>query len=149
MIAPATPFRDRRDQAIGELVAEALRAGREVKFRALGSSMIPAVWPGDVLTARPVNTAFPRIGEIALTMSDRGLRAHRVVERRESGQPIVIVTRGDALPASDPIGPASAVLGTIVARNGRPLGSGSRNPLPSLASRIAGCAPLRWLRLKT
>jgi hypothetical protein len=139
-----------RDRGIGELVAEALGAGHAVRFRALGSSMTPAIWPGDILVAKPANGSSPKLGEIVLILSDRGLQAHRVVARRAAGQSLSIVTRGDAMPKCDAVVPGSAGLGTVVSRNGRRL----RRARPArgfyaVADRIVSCAPLRWFRLRS
>ncbi len=147
MIRPVTTFERARDQAISALVAETLGAGHAMKFRALGSSMIPAIWPGDLLTIKPVGTSFPEIGEVVLTLNERGLQAHRVVERQETAPSTAIVTRGDAMTVCDPVAPTSAVLGLIVARNGRRLRA-APSQLVRSANRISGCAALRWLRLK-
>jgi len=145
-----------RDQVLGLLAAEALRAGREVKFRALGSSMIPAIWPGDILVAKPAASSCPEVGEIALILNNHGLLAHRVVRRREDAQSLSgsqslsIVTRGDALAECDAVVPASAVLGLIVSRNGRRLrGDASASGFCLTLNRMASCAPVRWVRLKT
>jgi hypothetical protein len=110
-----------RDQTIAALISATLRAGHVVRFRALGSSMVPALWPGDVLVAKPLDGAPPAIGDITLTMSDRGLIVHRLVEQRLRDGETLIVTRGDALATCDPATPASAVVGVVVSRNGQPI----------------------------
>ena len=138
-----------RDETLGLLVAEALRAGREVKFRAIGSSMIPAIWPGDILIAQSAACSFPEPGEVALILNDRGLRAHRIIENREVSQARSIITRGDALAECDAIVPASAVLGRVVSRNGRWLGRDApASGFFATVSRMARCVPIRWFRLK-
>ncbi|HLV95618.1 MAG TPA: S24/S26 family peptidase [Candidatus Acidoferrales bacterium] len=135
---------------LGELAAEVLRAGCEVKFRAFGSSMIPSIWPGDLLVAEPADSSFPEPGEVALILTDRGLLAHRVVARGEDGLARSIVTRGDALAECDAVFPASAVLGVVVSRNGRRLRPAtSARGFYAVVNRIVGRAPIRWFRLKT
>lgn len=133
-----------RSTAIATIVADTLRSGSEVKFRAVGTSMIPAIWPGDVLAIKPSNGALPEVGTLPLTLSDGLLRVHRVIEQSTMTQSIK--TRGDALSSLDPVVLAGEVLGTVVSRNGRSLHqpSGAREHL----NRLSGKPPLRWLRLK-
>lgn len=104
-----------------ELVAEVLRGGHSVTIRANGASMMPAIWPGDRLTIRPLDARWLAIGEVALTQHSRGLRAHRVVAQSVADGPIGIVTRGDALDHPDCVVAAENVLGIVVCRNGVPL----------------------------
>jgi hypothetical protein len=139
-----------RARAIAALAADTLRAGLELKFRAVGTSMIPAIWPGDVLTVQPASVAFPKVGAIALTLARGSLRAHRVVEHRGTAVARSIRTRGDALSMCDPEAPSAEVLGTVVARNGRHFERGlqARGSLIEVLNRVSSYAPVRWLRLK-
>ncbi len=92
-----------------ELVADALRAGAETHVRVMGTSMLPALWPGDILVIRG-GAGAPCTGEIVLFLRYRRLFAHRVVRATESK----VITRGDALPDRDPPVRASEVLGVVV-----------------------------------
>src|SRR5579859_8146337 len=107
-----------RDAACA-LIIEALRDDHVVTMRAQGTSMLPAIWPGDRLTIRPAGAARPAVGEIALTIWPGGLRAHRVIARSEQG----VITRGDALETADPLIANAAILGTVALCNGVPLGN--------------------------
>jgi hypothetical protein len=49
-----------------ELAAEALRRFSEVWFVARGSSMVPAIYPGDRLTVQTFGVEVPRCGDIVL-----------------------------------------------------------------------------------
>jgi hypothetical protein len=101
-----------------DLVTDALRDGHPVTIRVQGCSMMPAIWPGDLLTIHPTADRMPAVGEIALTVDGDRLRAHRVIAHRHSGSAIVVETRGDALITADEmVGPAE-ILGTVVLRNG-------------------------------
>jgi hypothetical protein len=139
-----------RASTIAALAADTLRAGIEIKFRAVGTSMIPAIWPGDVLTVHPASSALPKVGAIALALAQGRLQAHRVIEHRGTAGARTIRTRGDALLVCDPEAPVAEVLGTVVARNSRPFERGvlARGALSELLNRICGYAPLRWLRLR-
>jgi len=106
-----------------DLTVEALLRGDTVRIRAQGASMMPAIWPGDVLKIRSVAEASPEIGEVALIRENDALRAHRVIAHRTRDGRQLIVTRGDALDADDAAVELSAVVGIVVARNGRPLDS--------------------------
>jgi len=97
------------DQIGCELVADALRAGAETRVRVMGTSMLPALWPGDVLVIRG-RTAPPSPHDIVLFLRYGRLFAHRVVRTTESE----LVTRGDALTDRDPPLRASEVLGVVV-----------------------------------
>ncbi len=92
-----------------ELIAEALRAGGEAHVRVMGTSMLPALWPGDILIIRSRATA-PSTGEIVLFLRYGRLFAHRVVRTMESE----LITRGDALPDRDPPVHLSELLGVVV-----------------------------------
>jgi signal peptidase len=116
-----------------ELVAEALRAGAEIHVRVMGTSMLPALWPGDILIVRGGLPVTP--GEVVLFMRDRRLFAHRVVRHRGGD----LITRGDALPHCDPPVQISELLGVMVGVVRHGLG---RLPArsPSLTQRIAATA---------
>jgi signal peptidase len=97
------------DLAGCELIADALRAGHEARIRVTGTSMLPAIWPGDVLLVRPLGDTHFAKGNIVLFLRDGRLFAHRVVDR--SGDRLI--TRGDAVPDCDPPVSASELLGVV------------------------------------
>ncbi len=110
-----------RTGVVSELLAEALRRRHAIRIRAQGTSMLPAIWPGDVLTVAPGAGSAPQIGEIALTTANGRMLAHRVVGRIGQGGALMIVTRGDALASVDPPVGGGSILGIVVARNGQPV----------------------------
>ncbi|HXD89997.1 MAG TPA: S24/S26 family peptidase [Candidatus Binataceae bacterium] len=127
-----------------ELIADALRAGHSVTIRAQGTSMVPAIWPGDRLTIRPINEAVPAIGEVALTLWEGGLRAHRVIGRIADS----VITQGDALGSADAATAHSEILGTIALRNGKPM-KNRRNFLDAILSgAVTSLRPLQSIALK-
>ncbi len=98
-----------RDELHCEMAAELLRGQGTLQFRALGSSMIPSLWPGDILKIRPVEIAEVNAGDVVLFSRNSLLVTHRVVRNRGSE----LITRGDSLPFTDP--PVSAeLLGRVV-----------------------------------
>jgi hypothetical protein len=83
------------------LAAEVLRSAGELRFRATGTSMIPAIWPGEVLLVRKDGAATAGPGDVILFGRDGRLCAHRVVRRVEGADGPVWITRGDRLTHED------------------------------------------------
>jgi hypothetical protein len=119
-----------------ELVAEALDRFGRVRFRACGTSMLPAISPGDVVDVEACPIDQFRTGDIVVLMSSNGLVAHRLVS---SGHQAA-VTRGDALWRSDPPISMARLLGRVtrVARNGS-----SRSPRTPCSKTARACGLLR------
>jgi hypothetical protein len=108
-----------RDRAGCELIAQSLRAGREIRLRVTGTSMLPAVRPGDVLRVRPKTSA--EVGQIAVFERDGRLFAHRVIAQIGAHGRPQLITRGDALAVYDPPVRADEMLGEVatIIRDGR------------------------------
>ena len=100
-----------------ELAAEVISQYGEVRLKVNGASMLPSVWPGDVLTVHRREVAELGTGRIVLFHRDRGLVAHRVVGKRGDD----LITRGDSLSCDDPPVRCDEVLGEVVSihRNDR------------------------------
>ena len=100
-----------------ELVADVARAFGEVRLKVTGASMLPAIWPGDILAVERQDSAELRPGQIVLCLRAGELMAHRMIRRTGD----CLVTRGDSLLHSDPPVRASEVVGqvTCILRNGR------------------------------
>ena len=60
------------------LAAEVVRISGRLRLRVLGGSMLPALWPGDVVDIRAVPFAELLPGEIAVFHRDSRVWAHRV-----------------------------------------------------------------------
>jgi hypothetical protein len=92
--------------------------------------MLPAVWPGDVVTVRRCEFADLQPGQIALFHRDGKLTAHRIQNITDNQ----IVTRGDALACFDPPVRAIEIVGRVesICRNGRTF-----NPEQRLWQRVA------------
>jgi signal peptidase I len=133
-----------RRSAVGcELVAEVVRSFGEVRLRVNGCSMMPAIWPGDVLIVRRCGVVELQLGQIALCRRKGELVAHRIASIRDNA----IITRGDTLLVDDPPTSECDLVGRVVRvlRNGRPV-----DPGQSLAKRLSSTI-LRhsdfWLRV--
>ena len=94
-----------------ELAAASLRASGRLRMRVLGSSMLPAIRPGDIVTVRSGEPAEASPGDVVLFMRENRFFVHRVVRSEMSG----LVTRGDAVPAEDPPVQPYEFLGFVVA----------------------------------
>ena len=97
------------------VIVDLLSRGHSVRFRASGHSMHPIIRCDDYLLVEPLSSV--RVGDVVLTLADRGLTAHRVVS--VSGG--MVITRGDNAPESDLPVTADRVLGLVThaERNGK------------------------------
>jgi hypothetical protein len=93
-----------------ELTVDMLRSGRGVRLKALGSSMLPALWPDDELTIEPVAAAACHPGEVVLCMGDGRFVIHRLIKADEAAY----FTRGDAMGNCDPTFAPHEILGRVV-----------------------------------
>jgi signal peptidase len=100
-----------------ELVAEVARTCGEVRLKLFGTSMVPALWPGDLATIEHTSMARLRPGDIVLFVTEGALTVHRV-RRIEHGR---LIAQGDSHAHLDPPVIESAVIGRVVniVRNGR------------------------------
>jgi len=102
-----------------DLAAEILRFGGIIRLRGLGTSMLPAIWPGDVLSIETQHPEPMVPGDIVLVMRGSRFFVHRLIEKcNEDGSRWI--TRGDALPQNDPPVAATELLGKVSSiRRGR------------------------------
>ena len=142
------------------LAADLLRSGRAVRMRALGSSMLPSIWPGDLLIVANCQPSEVVVGDIVCFVRERRFVIHRVARIHESEEKRVWVTRGDGMYREDEPIQQEQLLGRVVAieRSGRRILPGRRFLLArygwarildvavfrSLAFRLR--ATLRWFR---
>jgi len=145
------------------LVADALRRSGHLRLQVHGESMLPALWPGDVVEIASCSLADVRPGEIVLARREGRLFLHRFAARCT---PDGFLLRGDSMPNPDPLFPSEALLGRLARRadEGRAvsapalrLGSGATWPgaewLGAKWSRAVGlllchCSVARRLALK-
>jgi len=96
-------------------MADVLTRHGHLRVRAFGSSMLPAIRPGDVLCIERCTPEAARPGDVLLTRHDERVLAHRLIRKERHGSEDVLVTRGDALWHADPSHPASMLLGRVAA----------------------------------
>jgi signal peptidase I len=106
-----------------ELAVEVARTFGTLRLRVTGTSMLPAIQPGDLLSIGRVDLRDTSPGEIVLFARGGRLFAHRIVDRGGgasdpyasqpyAGKPY-IVTRGDRLLENDPPVFQSELLGRV------------------------------------
>ena len=81
------------------LVAEVLRTSGKVRLAARGHSMLPTLWPGDVLTVETTTFEQLQIGDIVLYQRSERFFIHRLLRKTSatgSDRP-TLVTRGDSM----------------------------------------------------
>ena len=119
-----------------ELAAESLRRTGRLRMRATGSSMLPAIFPGDVLCVSRCDVSAIAPGSVILWRRDDRLYAHRVVQA--SGNKFV--TRGDSHGDDDPAVDSADVLGQVVEveRGGRTIAMGPASLAQRIAARVLG-----------
>lgn len=80
-----------------ELSTELLARGEAIKFKAHGSSMLPFIQDGDVLTVEPFQNSHWSIGQIVFYQSeDQNLIAHRIINKVFVDGEWRLSVRGDA-----------------------------------------------------
>ena len=92
------------------LAIDSLQASGRLRLRADGTSMLPALRPGDVLDFETCTHAQAQPGEVVLFRRDGRLVIHRVLARNADG----LLTQGDALAQPDAPVAAADVLGRLV-----------------------------------
>jgi len=96
------------------LAAEILKSSGILRLGVSGSSMLPTLWPGDVVTLVAI-AEQPTVGQIVLFQRCGQFVVHRVVEAGSSGGQLQVTTRGDSMIDQDGPIAASEVLGRVVA----------------------------------
>jgi hypothetical protein len=131
------------------LVAEALRlsAGspQGLHLRVHGESMLPALWPGDVVEIASCSMEDVRPGEIVLAVREGRLFLHRLVS---PCTPKGFRLRGDSMPGCDPQYPREALLGKFVRAVGGDRGLCSPALSRALGVVFCHCSSARRLALK-
>lgn len=100
-----------RDECGCRLAAEVLEQNGTVRLRVSGQSMLPTLWPDDVLTIKSKRLDEVEPGELVLCEREGRFFVHRLISiLGESG---CIVTRGDCMGESDSPLPRQQVLGVV------------------------------------
>jgi signal peptidase I len=96
------------------LAADILRTFGNFRMKATGWSMMPALWPGDILEIESVGSKFVSLGDVILFIREGRLFAHRVVSKVEDCHGnFSFTTQGDAMPEPDLPISETAFLGKV------------------------------------
>jgi Peptidase S24-like len=96
-----------------ELAGEVVSTFGEVRLRVLGTSMVPSIHPGDLVSVQRAGLSEISPGEIVLYLREGRLFAHRVVTRAGSHEQPLLILRGDRLRHNDPPVCVSELLGRV------------------------------------
>jgi signal peptidase I len=103
-----------------ELVTDLLARFGSAAIRVQGTSMLPALCPGDQVLIQSCNSNETEVGDVVAFRREGRLFVHRVVERFRDGH---LLTRGDAISLQDDPVSTNEFLGKItqIERRGRVL----------------------------
>ncbi len=96
------------------LAGEVVRTFGNVRLRVFGTSMVPYVLPGDLISVQRANVSEISLGEIVLYSREGRMFAHRVVGCKGSPENSHLITRGDSLRHNDPPISSSELLGRVI-----------------------------------
>lgn len=116
---------NRRDNVACGLAGEIVRNFGKLRLRALGTSMMPAIFPGDLISVQKAEVCEISRGEIVLWTRDGRLFIHRVAAHAGDSVRPLLITRGDRLGYNDPPVSSAELLGRVISveRNGEELGN--------------------------
>lgn len=97
-----------------ELAAEVIRSFGSLRLRVVGTSMLPVLWPGDILSVHRHNPTEVKAGDVVVFRNGRRLVTHRVIHRTPYQKSIQWVTRGDRLKYDDAPVSSHELLGRVV-----------------------------------
>jgi hypothetical protein len=119
-IAPCLSWSAERSALVADVLLRGGRLRQSVRLRVHGESMLPALWPGDVVEIAGCSLEDVRPGEIVLARREGRLFLHRLVGRflvgrsNDPSTPNGFRLRGDSMPGPDPQFPSEALLGRLV-----------------------------------
>lgn len=96
------------------LAGDVVRTFGRVRLRVFGTSMVPAILPGDLISVQHAVLSEISNGEIVLYSRDGRMFAHRVVGCMQSPEGSLLIARGDRLRHNDPPISSSELLGKVV-----------------------------------
>jgi signal peptidase I len=108
-----------------DLAAEIVRTFGEVRLRVFGTSMVPSILPGDLISVQRAGISEISRGEIVLYSREGRLFVHRAVACTNCPEQPLLITRGDRLNHNDPPVYSAEFLGRVTSIR-RSNGRGSR-----------------------
>src|SRR5580658_779894 len=79
-----------------KLAETVLRSFGTLRLRVTGCSMVPSLWPGDIILARRQDIRQVIPGTIVLFSRENKLVVHRAISRTGSPENPCVMTRGDS-----------------------------------------------------
>jgi signal peptidase I len=96
------------------LLADALGRFGSVRLRVTGTSMRPAIAPGDLVRIERCAPDAVQTGDVVAFVASGRVFVHRLLEIQRTPRGSFFVTRGDSNPDPDPIVHESQLLGRVV-----------------------------------
>jgi signal peptidase I len=125
-----------------DITKELLGRGKNLQFKAHGTSMFPFVTNGDCVVIKPENYGDVKVGDIILYRNHWGnYIVHRVIKK--NGQ-AALITRGDNMPGYDPPVPNKCVMGRVIQTESR----GKQLKLSGWPYRLYSCFIARFYRVR-
>jgi SOS-response transcriptional repressor LexA len=95
------------------LVGEILRRQGSCRLKVSGSSMLPTLWPGDLVMIEHKSLSEILPGDVVLYQRDGRFFLHRLESVRMDHSGVLIMIRGDAMPQHDPPVSPDQLLGVL------------------------------------
>jgi len=101
-IAPCSSWSAERSALVADVLLRGGRLRQSVRLRVHGESMLPALWPGDVVEIASCSLEDVRPGEIVLARREGRFFMHRLVGRfNDTSTTNGFLLRGDSMPSPD------------------------------------------------
>jgi len=102
-----------RSALVADVLHHNSHSRQVVRLRVHGESMLPTLWPGDVVEIESCSLEDIRPGEIVLARREGRLILHRLIAPCTANG---FLLRGDSVPSPDALFPPDALLGRIARR---------------------------------
>jgi signal peptidase I len=96
------------------LAGEVVRTFGGVRLRVFGTSMVPAILPGDLISVQRAVVTEISSGDIVLYAREGRMFAHRVVGCMDGPEGSLLIVRGDRLRHNDPPVSSTELLGKVI-----------------------------------
>jgi signal peptidase I len=95
------------------LAGEIVRSFGVVRLRVFGTSMVPSILPGDLISIERADVLEVSYGDVVLYSRDGRMFVHRVMAHAGSSDEPRLITRGDRLCYNDPPVSSTELLGRV------------------------------------
>jgi signal peptidase len=104
---------DERSHLKFSLAVEVLRSAGEARLFVGGGSMLPSIWPGDILEIHRVAAADLAVHDVVVFARENRLVVHRILSLNRERDEVVLITRGDRSHQTDSPVSVSELLGKV------------------------------------